>query len=98
MSDWYKYLNIERDEHEDQLDMERVDAILFWGLAFIVLAIPLIARVHIGDFISPSITQTDVLDTGKKADVFTYYKFIVFLVSTAFLSLVFLYRWCCKTR
>ncbi|ASS98114.1 MULTISPECIES: O-antigen ligase family protein [Geobacillus] len=92
MSDWYKYLNIERDEHEDQLDMERVDAILFWGLAFIVLAIPLIARVHIGDFISPSITQTDVLDTGKKADVFTYYKFIVFLVSTAFLSLVFLYK------
>ncbi|MGG1656219.1 O-antigen ligase family protein [Geobacillus sp. BMUD] len=92
MSDWYKYLTIERDEHEDQMDMERVDAILFWGLAFIVLVIPLIVRVHIGDFISPSITQTDVLDTGKKADVFTYYKFVVLLVSTAFLSLVFLYK------
>ncbi|WKA47198.1 O-antigen ligase family protein [Geobacillus zalihae] len=92
MSDWYKYLNIERDEHEDQLDMERVDAILFWGLAFIVLAIPLIVRVHIGDFISPSITEADILDTGKKADVFTYYKHILLLISTACLSLLFIYK------
>ncbi|KPC99192.1 hypothetical protein LR69_02609 [Geobacillus sp. BCO2] len=95
MSDWYKYLNIERDEHEDQLDMERVDAILFWGLAFIVLAIPLIARVHIGDFISPSITQTDVLDTGKKRMYLHTINLSCFLSLQRFSALFFYIKYSC---
>ncbi|GAD13503.1 wsaB [Geobacillus kaustophilus GBlys] len=92
MSDWYKYLQIERDAQEDRLDRERVDTVLFWGLASIIVIVPLIVRLHIADFIGPTITQTTVLDTGPKADVFTYYKSMFLLCMTVLLTLLFLYK------
>lgn len=88
----YRYLKIERDEKEDKLEIEKVDRLLFMGLILILVFVPLLTRVHIMNYISPLITDTDILDTGKKADVFSYYKYILLIIATVTLSLIFIYK------
>lgn len=88
----YKYLKIERDEEEDKQEIEKVDRLLFLGLMFILFVVPLVIRVHIVEYISPLIMDEQILDTGKQADVFTYYKSRLLIISTAILSLLFVYK------
>jgi len=88
----YKYLKIERDEEEDRKEIEKIDRLLFLGLMFILLVVPLVIRVHIVEYISPLIMDEQILDTGKKGDIFTYYKSRLLIVSTAILSLLFVYK------
>ncbi|MDW2876416.1 MULTISPECIES: O-antigen ligase family protein [Bacillaceae] len=76
---------------EDQLEMKKADSILVWGLLLILLVVPLIARVHFSEFASPLVTGTS-LDTGMKSDIFTFYKFVVLLIGTIGLAIVFLYK------
>ncbi|HZG59603.1 MAG TPA: O-antigen ligase family protein [Anoxybacillus sp.] len=88
----YRYLKIERDEEEDKLEMEKVDRLLFFGLILTFILVPILTRIHMTEYISPLITNTDILDTGQKADVFTFYKYIALVISTIVLSLLFLYK------
>lgn len=78
-------------ETEREIEIKRIDKILVIGLMLMTLIIPLIVRAHFTDFISPQVTGTD-LDSGSKTDIFTYYKFVLLIIGTSILSIVFLYK------
>ncbi|WCN38104.1 O-antigen ligase family protein [Aneurinibacillus uraniidurans] len=72
-----------------------VDRMLTGLLFFMLIFVPLLTRVAVIDFASPVISGT-ALDSGMKADVFTYYKFIWLQIVTGLLLLGFLYKMIAK--
>lgn len=78
-------------ETESEIEIKKIDKILTIGLLLIILIVPLVVRVHFAEFVSPQITGTD-MDSGSKSDIFTFYKFVILLVGTLILSLIFLYK------
>ncbi|QAV25723.1 O-antigen polymerase [Neobacillus thermocopriae] len=88
---WEKYLKIERDEQEDQLEMQKVDRLLWIGLLLVLFLVPVVVRVGVIDYAAP-FTGSDILDTGKKAELFTYYKYKLLVISTIVLTGIFLYK------
>ncbi|AMA71707.1 MULTISPECIES: O-antigen ligase family protein [Aneurinibacillus] len=83
---------------DQMLNMEgqkSADRVLIWGLLFALAVIPLLTRAAIFPFFSPVITGTS-LDTGMKADIFTYYKFIWLMLVVAFAICVFVYKMLAK--
>ncbi|MBP2242356.1 hypothetical protein J2Z40_002930 [Cytobacillus eiseniae] len=83
--------NIVKVETESETEIRKIDRILTIGLLLIILIVPLVVRVHFSEFISPQITGTD-MDSGPKSDIFTFYKFVILLIGTLILSLIFLYK------
>lgn len=72
-----------------------VDRMLTGLLLFMLIVVPLLTRVAVIDFTSPVISGT-ALDSGIKADVFTYYKFVWLQIVTGLLVLGFLYKMMAK--
>ncbi|BAU26524.1 O-antigen ligase-like membrane protein [Aneurinibacillus soli] len=70
---------------------KNTDRILTGLLILTIVVIPLLTRVAALDFNSPVITGT-VIDSGTKADFFTYYKFIWLQIMTGLMVLIFLYK------
>lgn len=83
--------HVDKVETESETEIRKIDKILTIGLMLIILIVPLVVRVHFADFISPQISGT-VMDTGSKSDIFTFYKFVVLIIGTLILSLIFLYK------
>jgi O-Antigen ligase len=92
-AEFYKYWEIPRDEKEDQLELEQVDRFLVFGLTLTLLIVPIVSRLYINsDFVSPLLTDINILSTGEKTDLFTAYKYFFLVISTMLLSLLFLYK------
>ncbi|KOP72112.1 O-antigen polymerase [Bacillus sp. FJAT-21945] len=83
--------HVDKVETESETEIRKIDKILTIGLLLIILIVPLVVRVHFADFVSPQITGTD-MDSGSKTDIFTFYKFVLLLIGTLILSLIFLYK------
>lgn len=79
------------EKTEAEIEIGKIDKVLTFGLLLLVLIVPLVIRVHFTDFISPQVTGT-TLDTGSKADIFTFYKLVFLLIGTSLLTIVFLYK------
>jgi hypothetical protein len=92
MSDLNDILIIKRDEQEDQEEIKKIDRFLMMGLLFIIIVVPLVVRLKMIDFTSPTLSEFEFLNSGKKADVFTYYKKVILVGMTVILSLCFLYK------
>ncbi|WP_082677251.1 O-antigen ligase family protein [Bacillus sp. FJAT-29937] len=82
---------IDKVETENEVEIKKIDKFLTVVLLLLILIIPLVVRVHFSDFVSPQVTGTD-LDSGSKSDIFTFYKFVLLLIGTMILGLVFLYK------
>jgi len=67
------------------------DSLLFYLLLITLVFVPLIVRLVLLDHASPSISET-VLDTGTKADFFSYDKLILLGILTMFIVAVFLFK------
>lgn len=80
-----------KEETESEIEVNKIDKILTIGLLLIILIVPLVVRVHFSDFVSPQLTGAD-MDSGSKSDIFTFYKFVVLLIGTLLLSIIFLYK------
>lgn len=70
---------------------KNIDRILTGLLILTIVVIPLLTRVAVLDFSSPVITGT-IIDSGTKADFFTYYKFIWLQIMAGLMVLIFLYK------
>ncbi|AEH46342.1 O-antigen ligase family protein [Parageobacillus thermoglucosidasius] len=91
-ADLYKW-EVLRDEKEDELEREKIDRFLVFGLALTLLIVPIISRLYINsNFVSPVLTDGDILSTGSKTDIFTAYKYFFLVTSTIILLLLFLYK------
>lgn len=71
--------------------VDAFDWYLLWILIGIISFIPLITRTAQYQFISPIISGS-ILDTGMKSNVFTYYKFILLVISVIILLAFFVYK------
>lgn len=83
--------HVVKTETQDEVEIKKIDRVLVIGLLMLLLLVPLVIHVHFGDFVSPQVTGTD-MDSGSKADIFTYYKYIILLIGTILLTIVFFYK------
>jgi hypothetical protein len=90
-----KQKNMNIDQMLNLEGQKTIDKMLIWMLAFAIVVIPLLTRTAIFEFQSPVITGTS-LDSGMKAEVFTYYKFIWLVIVTIIVSCLFLYKMIAK--
>ncbi|MGX1982287.1 O-antigen ligase [Thermolongibacillus altinsuensis] len=90
--DIYYKMNVPRDEHEDQLARERVDRWIFIAMLATIAIVPLLVGGHVTEFVSPLITEKSLLTTGRKGDIFNYYKFVFLLIATSLVVSLFLYK------
>ncbi|AXM89095.1 O-antigen ligase family protein [Anoxybacillus flavithermus] len=88
----YKYLKIERDPEEDEKEIDRIDQFIVVAMILLFLSVPLIILLHVTDYISPVMTGADVLDTGKKGDVFSFYKYRILLFLSLIIFILYLYK------
>lgn len=84
-------VSIISEKTEEDLEIKKIDRVLTIGLLLLILIVPLVIRVHFAEFVSPQITGTS-MDSGSKADIFTFYKFVLLLIGTILLTIVFLYK------
>lgn len=68
-----------------------IDQALTWLLLLILALVPLVIYLGFRDHVSPIITKT-LLDTGKKPELFSYYKFIFLFFGTCILTILFLLK------
>lgn len=70
---------------------KKLDGIMVNIILVLLLCVPLITRVAVTEHISPLISGNN-LDTGMKAEVFTYFKFIFLFSGVILLIGLFLYK------
>ncbi|MED0676158.1 O-antigen ligase family protein [Aneurinibacillus thermoaerophilus] len=90
-----KQKNMNIDQLLKAEGQKTVDKMLVWVLAFALAVIPLLTRTAIFEFQAPLITGTS-LDSGVKAEVYTYYKFIWLIIVVIVISCLFLYKMIAK--
>jgi hypothetical protein len=71
--------------------IEKSDSLILYGLLFILTIIPLISHLATFYHISPIITASE-FDTGTTNDVFITYKFVFLIMSSIFLTIVYIYK------
>lgn len=69
-----------------------VDKVILFGLFMVLLTIPILVRLSVVDFVSPTITDVPHMNTGEKSVLFSHIKFNILLVLTSILTLLFLYK------
>lgn len=69
-------------EHDHQGGIEAVDRALSWLFIIAIGILPLLIRAKIVQFVSPKIID-EMVNTGIRSDIFTYYKWIFLLLLTA---------------
>ncbi|MDI3329024.1 MAG: O-antigen ligase family protein [Alicyclobacillaceae bacterium] len=86
-------MRISYDQESMAMEVRRrADRIIVFLFGFMFLLLPLITRAKFFPFISPVISGESVLNSGLKADVFNYYKFLFLLLMTVLILMVFLYK------
>lgn len=80
-----------RDKKKQQTQLltrnmiEETDKDISWILIILIAVLPLLVRAHAGEFIAPGIVS-NVVNTGLKVDVFSYYKWIFLICASALLT------------
>ncbi|MGE5661227.1 MAG: O-antigen ligase family protein [Ignavibacteriales bacterium] len=101
MEDYGKsHLNSDHNDDFDEVELKSldkndilfVDRMIIISFAVIIGLLPLLVRLKMTLFLSPSFTGYDALDSGFKGNVFTYYKFVFLIIFTAIPLLLFLYK------
>lgn len=69
--------------------IKQIDNIIFVLLLLMLLVIPLTVKLHVIHFISPIINNSSYLLTGDKTDFFSYFKFILLIIFTLIITLLF---------
>jgi hypothetical protein len=70
----------------------KIDKMIMACLLLMILIIPIIFKGQIINYISPLITDSALLQTGEKIDIYSYYKFIFLVALTVIISLLFLIK------
>ncbi|RDU37548.1 O-antigen ligase family protein [Neobacillus piezotolerans] len=83
---------IYRDEQEDLLETKKTNHLIFFMFLIIIILVPLAAKLHGVNHVSPIITEEPILSSGEKGNIFSYYKFFILVAVTIFISLAFLYK------
>lgn len=78
------------DEEENRVSRANVDKWIFRLLLILIGFMPLIVLAHTEEVISPLISDTSLLTSGTKGDLFTHYKSIIVLVITVITGLLLL--------
>ncbi|MEK4128661.1 O-antigen ligase family protein [Solibacillus sp. FSL W8-0474] len=78
------------DEQENVQSRANADKWIFRLLLVILGFMPLIVMANVEEFISPLISNVDVLSSGVKGDLFTHYKAVFIIVITIIILLIFL--------
>ncbi len=80
------YFKTEKDilieDEEDKLSRVKTDRWIFVILLLAVALVPLIVGGHVRDVLTPHITNIDLLSSGLKGDLFTYYKMMALIIIT----------------
>lgn len=69
-----------------------IDKLILIGLFFGLFFIPILVKVHYSNFISPTISDYFAISSGVKGEMFSHLKFIILIVLTFIISLLFLYK------
>jgi len=85
-------INIKRDAEEDRHSQQQIDKWIFYILMVVVILVPLLIGGHVSEVISPLIEDAGQLESGKKIDIFTFYKFIALVILTATAVGLFMYK------
>lgn len=78
------------DEQENAQSRANVDKWIFRLFLVTLCLMPLIVMANVEEFISPLVSNADVLSSGMKGDLFTHYKAMFILVMTALIAVLFL--------
>ncbi|MFL0581102.1 O-antigen ligase family protein [Solibacillus silvestris] len=78
------------DEQENSQSRANADKWIFRLLLALLGLMPLIVMANVEEFISPLVSNIDVLSSGMKGDLFTHYKALFILVLTAIILIIFL--------
>lgn len=88
------YFKIEKEtiteNEEDKLSRAKTDRWLFGLLLLAVALVPLLIGGHVKDVIAPNITNIELLSSGLKGDVYTYYKMMALIIITFIAVALFL--------
>ncbi|GKV57409.1 hypothetical protein NCCP2222_33560 [Sporosarcina sp. NCCP-2222] len=88
------YYKIEKEtifeDEEDKLSQTKTDRWIFGLLLIAIGLVPLLVGGHVKDVIGPNITNIELLSSGLKGDLFTYYKMTVLIVITVIAVLLLL--------
>lgn len=76
----YRKMKIIRDEEEDRISRIRLDRWIFGLLLLAISFIPLLIAGHVKEVVGPFITNVDLISSGIKGDMFTYYKALLLLI------------------
>ncbi|GAE26256.1 hypothetical protein JCM9140_2304 [Halalkalibacter wakoensis JCM 9140] len=79
------------NEKEGLNEIARINKVIIVLFGFLFVFLPLITRVQVAEFISPLISFHSSLNSGSYGELFTYYKFLFFLIVTFVILLLFLY-------
>lgn len=78
------------DEKENYESRAFVDKWIFRLFLLLIGLGPLIVLANISEVTSPLITNVDILTSGMKGEIFTYFKVVLLIIITIIISLLFL--------
>lgn len=73
----------------DDKESTSIDKAIYLLLGIGLFLIPLFIKAHIREFYSPSLSFQS---TGLQADIFSYYKYILLIIITVLISILFIYK------
>ncbi|WP_068986200.1 O-antigen ligase family protein [Lysinibacillus xylanilyticus] len=79
-----------RDVEEDVKSQKSVDKWIFRLLLIVIGFVPLIVMAKVIEVQSPLVTNVDILQSGEKGDLFTYYKSLIVIIITILAGLMLL--------
>ncbi|KGR90050.1 hypothetical protein CD30_13830 [Ureibacillus massiliensis 4400831 = CIP 108448 = CCUG 49529] len=86
----YREKNIISDEEGNRISRETVDKWIFRLFLVLIGFMPLIVLGHVEEVVSPLVSDTPLLNSGIKGDLFTHYKSVVTITITVMTSLLLL--------
>jgi len=79
-----------RDVEEDVKSQKSVDKWIFRLLLIVIGFVPLVVMAKVIEVQSPLVTNVDILQSGEKGDLFTYYKSLIVIIITILAGLMLL--------
>lgn len=80
------------DEQENSQSRANADKWIFRLLLTLLGIMPLIVMANVKEFISPLVSNVDILSSGMKGDLFTHYKAMFIIVITVVILIIFLFK------
>lgn len=95
MASFYEEINkknIIADEAENAMSRATIDKWIFRLFLLLIGMMPLVVSAHVEQVVSPLISNVDVLSSGEKGELFTYYKALFVLIITISIAVLFLMK------